>query len=147
MRKTENFSSTQDLKGPPGPGTYRPRPATSTAPKYSVAGKPSDPHIEKIPGPGTYKGQNFMNSMKSKASIVIGNGPKTQKDLTTLKDVPGPGSYRPFVESPHGSAVIGGEDRLPPNRTSAMIVPGPGAYKIKAQITPIGAVMAQAVRF
>ena len=48
----------------PGPGSYQIK-LSQTTPKFSMAGKPPIPHGTEVPGPGTYKNENFKNAVKS----------------------------------------------------------------------------------
>ncbi len=53
-----------------------------------------------VPGPGTYEGKDYAVK-QSAPSYKIGTGEKTSKDMTTRREVPGPGQYSP--ESKQGN--------------------------------------------
>lgn len=63
-------------------------------PAFSVASKPPALEPLKVPGPGTYDTDKLKNTSRSKASIVFGSAQRDPKDFSTLKIVPGPGTYR-----------------------------------------------------
>jgi hypothetical protein len=93
--------------------------------------KPPAPLPPQVPGPGTYSTDKLKAAGHSKASIVIGTGPKLAEDLTTSKIVPGPGTYKLQPRLNHIGGAIGNESKFPKDRSTRTIVPGPGAYGAK----------------
>ena len=81
-----------------------------------------------MPGPGTYDTDKLKSAGHSKASIVIGTGPKLAEDMTTVKIVPGPGTYAVKAEMIKIGGAIGNEPKFPKDHSTRKIVPGPGAY-------------------
>ena len=61
-------------------------------PKFQLHGKRPDDKIDAIPGPGAYNPNHKMILEKFPA-IALSTGPRVEKDYTTKKDVPGPGTY------------------------------------------------------
>ena len=59
---------------------------------------------EGVPGPGAYEGKDAAVKHSAPA-YKIGTGEKTSKDMTTRKEVPGPGQYSP--DSKQGKPAYG----------------------------------------
>lgn len=71
----------------PGPGGYSPKHGHD-GPQYSIAGKAVEVRKEFAPGPGQYEIKK-----ESGVGVVIGKESKEGKDMTTRREVPGPGQY------------------------------------------------------
>ena len=80
-------------KGGPDPATYNLPGFIGKAPKAILAGKRSKDKVESFPGPGAYN-PNMKVILENYPGIVVSTGPRTEKDLRTCKDDPGPGTYK-----------------------------------------------------
>ena len=100
-----------------------------------------------MPGPGTYDATKFSSPTKSKATVLIGCGPKLAKDFTTQQIVPGPGTYKLKREFTPVGAIIGNEPRLGEGSSMSKVVPGPGTYQLKDKLEKTGAAIPVAKRF
>ena len=71
----------------PGPGGHEVKGALE-GPQYSIAGKAVEVRREGAPGPGQYELR-----VESGPGVKIGKDSKESKDMTTRREVPGPGQY------------------------------------------------------
>ncbi len=73
----------------PGPGGYNPK-FGPDGPQYSMGGKGASGRKEDVPGPGQYNPADEA-TRQSAPGYKIGTDSKGYKDMTTRKEVPGPG--------------------------------------------------------
>ena len=75
----------------PGPGGYNIT-YTYEGPQYTMGGKVVETRVEHSPGPGQYNPADEA-VRQSAPGYKIGTESKDFKDMTSRKDVPGPGQY------------------------------------------------------
>jgi hypothetical protein len=70
---------------------------------------------------------------KKSPAFVFGSGPKSQKDLTTRRYVPGPGAYETLDKSNQGISFT----QAPRSKERKSDIPGPGSYKIPVKFADV----------
>lgn len=110
------------LKGSdaPGPGNYNPKRGPE-GPQYSMAGKAEVRRSALSPGPGNYN----VEVVERGVAHVIGTETKGGRDLTTRKEVPGPGQYELKTAKDSRAYGFGTSKREHGKETE---IPGPGSY-------------------
>lgn len=126
---SRNVSMTK--KQSPEPGTYDLPTTIGKGPKIAFHGKRSKEKVEAFPGPGAYN-PNPKVILERYPKIVMSTGPRTAKDFSTRKDVPGPGAYLipSMLDGPKFGFGLGKKGNYRTNTD----IPGPGTYKIPCTI-------------
>ena len=92
-------------------------------------------HDEKVPGPGAYS-PTTKQVYKSDPNYGMGSQSRIPKNVTSQRDVPGPGAYdqkaRPKTAAPSFGFGTQKRSAAEPNST-----PGPGQYKIPVKIIDV----------
>lgn len=88
------------------------------------------------PGPAAYNSLTASLLTKSRLapSFAIGNGPKTARDLSTRRIVPGPGAYERPQESKDLGVSFTHSKRLNLQKDEN---PGPGAYRVPVKFADV----------
>ncbi len=85
-----------------------------------------------VPGPAAYDQKNIIKA-KNLPRCVIGRGPQRHVDMTTRREVPGPGNYD--IKGANSTGVKFGRDYR--GRDLSKDGPGPGAYKIPVKVADV----------
>lgn len=128
-KSTRNTSMSK--KGGVDPGSYNLPSTFGAGPRISFHGKRAKEKIEEFPGPGAYN-PNHKVILEKYPKIVLSTAPKIEKDFTTQKDVPGPGTYamNSTLNGPKFGFGVGKKGTYNTNES----IPGPGSYKIPCTI-------------
>eukprot|EP00826_Nyctotherus_ovalis_P057140 TRINITY_DN7805_c0_g1_i1.p1 TRINITY_DN7805_c0_g1~~TRINITY_DN7805_c0_g1_i1.p1 ORF type:complete len:173 (+),score=45.84 TRINITY_DN7805_c0_g1_i1:942-1460(+) len=118
-------------RGSPEPGTYNLPSTIGQGPKIAFRGRLGKEKMSTIPGPGAYD-PNMKAVLERYPKIVLSTGPRTEKDFTTRKDIPGPGTY-PAPSTLNGPKFGFGVGKKCVHRADGDI-PGPGAYRLPSTI-------------
>ena len=110
----------------PDPGSYS-LPSMLGGPKIMLHGKRAKEKMKEVPGPGAYN-PNFKVVAEQYPGIVLSTGPRTEKDFSTKRCVPGPGKYS-LNTTLNPSGIKFGSGKKCTHKVDRDI-PGPGAYKI-----------------
>lgn len=111
----------------PDPGAYELPNVMGQGPKISFYGRRVEKKVEVSPGPGAYD-QNSKITLMNYPGIIVTTGPRTEKDFSTRKDIPGPGTY-PLRSTLNGPKIGFGYGKKCEHKLDNS-VPGPGAYKV-----------------
>lgn len=115
----------------PEPGTYNLPSTIGNGPKIAFHGRLDKEKMNTIPGPGAYD-PNPKAILERFPKIVLSTGPRTEKDFTTRKDIPGPGTYvlKSTLNGPKFGFGVGKRKYYKTNKD----IPGPGTYKLLSTI-------------
>ena len=124
-------NTTMAKRESPEPGTYNVPSVIGTGPKIAFHGRVVKEKVNTIPGPGAYN-PNPKAILENYPKIVLSTGPRTEKDFTTRKDIPGPGTYalNSTLNGPKFGFGVGKRDSHKTNNST----PGPGTYKLPCTI-------------
>jgi len=111
----------------PDPGAYDLPSTFGKGPNIKIHGRIQQKQIEAMPGPGEYN-PNHKLVLEVYPGIAMSTGPRTEKDITTRKHVPGPGHYqlKSTLQGPKFGFGIG----LKCKQKRDDNIPGPGTYKV-----------------
>lgn len=118
-------------RGSPEPGTYNLPSTIGKGPKIAFHGRIAKEKVNTMPGPGAYD-PNPKAILERYPKIVLSTRPRTEKDSTTRKDIPGPGTYilNSTLNGPKFGFGIGKKGSLETSND----IPGPGTYKLPSTI-------------
>lgn len=113
-------------RGMPEPGSYNVPTTIGKGPKIAFHGRLGKEKVSTIPGPGAYD-PNPKAIQERYPKIVLSTGPRTEKDFSTRRDIPGPGTYplKSTLTGPKFGFGIGKKGEQRNDDT-----PGPGTYKV-----------------
>jgi len=113
------------------PGAYNLPSTIGEGPKITFHGKLNKQKSNTIPGPGTYN-PDPKAIFERLPKVALSTGPRTEKDYSTRKDVPGPGTYglKSTLNGPRFGFGIGKKGYCKRDND----IPGPGAYKVPCTI-------------
>ncbi len=110
----------------PGPGSYSLKERLGEAPKYAMRPRTAVVTKNAMPGPGQYT-PSKAPVLGRPPSAVMGSQSRG-KDFTTVKTVPGPGTYLPPTpQGRRGPAYSFGAAKA---AYKQVMGPGPGAYRV-----------------
>lgn len=99
-----------------------------------MIGRYKDRAPERSPGPDAYNGFQSVSVVKrTYPSFIFGHGPKTERDLTTRKIVPGPGAYT-YKDLYQTGVSFSHAKRL---NFKTNETPGPGAYRVPVKFADV----------
>eukprot|EP00347_Sterkiella_histriomuscorum_P004104 403361737 len=118
----------------PGPGTYLIPQKAIEGRQFSLSSRYKQDKPKDTPGPDAYNSLiPGLQTQKKQPSFVFGHGPKTARDLTSRRIVPGPGTY----DLKNKSSLAMSFTQTQRLKVKYDENPGPGTYKLPVKFADV----------